>query len=274
METRYTPSRVRLRRRTERPGRLNWLFLPGGPGLGSESLHELIDALDVPGSCWAVDLPGDGSNHVEAGDPFAAWPQVLLEAADALPNPIFAGHSTGGMYLLSTPALERRLAGLVLLSTAPDANWRSHYEATVASEPLPAFDAALHAYSAQPTTEHLRALCVASAEWNFNKAGLEMGRNLLARMPYNREAVEWSDTNFDSAYVANWWPARLPTMILAGSDDRIVGQSGWDDARFKGPHVRRVAIAGAGHFPWIENPGAVRRAFADLAEAALAYTAD
>ncbi|EUA07894.1 hypothetical protein I545_6382 [Mycobacterium kansasii 662] len=41
---------------------MNWLFLPGGPGIGSESLHELVDTVDVPGCSWMVDLPGDGSN--------------------------------------------------------------------------------------------------------------------------------------------------------------------------------------------------------------------
>ena len=36
-ETRFTPSGVRLRRHSTRPGGLNWLLLPGGPGIGSES---------------------------------------------------------------------------------------------------------------------------------------------------------------------------------------------------------------------------------------------
>ena len=58
----WTPSGVRLRRRTQRPGPLNWLFLPGGPGIGSESLHELVDSAELPGTTWLVDLPGDGSN--------------------------------------------------------------------------------------------------------------------------------------------------------------------------------------------------------------------
>jgi hypothetical protein len=39
----WTPSGVRLRRRVTRAGDLHWLFLSGGPGLGSESLHELVD---------------------------------------------------------------------------------------------------------------------------------------------------------------------------------------------------------------------------------------
>ena len=54
-------------------------------------------------------------------DPYPLWPQVLLEAVNAVPHPVAVGHSTGGEYLLSVPGLEERLAGLVLVSTAPDA---------------------------------------------------------------------------------------------------------------------------------------------------------
>jgi hypothetical protein len=40
----------------------NWLFLAGGPGLGSESLNPLTQSLNLPGAMWNLDLPGDGSN--------------------------------------------------------------------------------------------------------------------------------------------------------------------------------------------------------------------
>ncbi|MFC9229161.1 hypothetical protein ACFTZI_09405 [Streptomyces decoyicus] len=38
-QERWTASGVRLRQVTSGGGRGNWLFVPGGPGLGSESLH-------------------------------------------------------------------------------------------------------------------------------------------------------------------------------------------------------------------------------------------
>ena len=40
----------------------NWIFLPGGPGLGSEYLTTLTKPLHLPGTIWLLDLPGDGSN--------------------------------------------------------------------------------------------------------------------------------------------------------------------------------------------------------------------
>jgi pimeloyl-ACP methyl ester carboxylesterase len=265
MDERFTPSGVRLRRRRASPGALNWLLLPGGPGLGSESLYELANAMAVPGEVWAVDLPGDGSNLSTAPAPFARWPDVLLEAVDALPNCVYLGHSTGGMYLLSVPELEARLAGLALVSSAPNAEWRHSFAAMTQRHPLPAVERATVAYEAEKTNDRLRDLAVASAEWNFTPAAVERGRDLLRRMPYNLDAVEWSARAFDDSYVSRWWPRALPTLILSGADDRIVDQSLWQHPAFCGPNVLHRAVAQAGHFPWIEQPAAVGAALDELA---------
>lgn len=265
-QTRSTPSGVRLRLHSMREGTFNWLLLPGGPGLGSESLHELADTLDVPGSIWLVDLPGDGSNVIrQPGDPFANWPQVLIEAVDAVPEPIVVGHSTGGMYLLATPGLQGRIRGLALLDSAPNCTWHADYLEMTRQNPIPEFDLAATAYSQEATIEKLAALVVASAAWNFTPAGLEAGRALLARLPYNGAAVAWSDEHFDHTYNAQWWPTDIPVLRLWGDSDRIVSQRGWRIPAYNTPNVIAREIARAGHFPWIENPSAVTQAFLDFA---------
>ncbi len=225
MPTLYTASGVRLRRHSLRPGRLNWLLLPGGPGIGSESLEELAVALEVPGTVWLVDLPGDGSNRSPPGgsdDPFGCWPQVVCEAAQALPDVVFAGHSTGGMYLLDTPALQPHLRALALLDSAPDAGWFAHYLEMTRAHPLAEVEAATARYVGDQSDANLGRIAVASAPWNFTPAGLPPGRALLARMPYNGAAVAWSDSHFDHTYRAQWWPTDIPVLRLAGADDRIV----------------------------------------------------
>ncbi|MEV6845156.1 alpha/beta hydrolase [Actinoplanes sp. NPDC051411] len=228
----------------------------------------MAEAIDVPGVTWLVDLPGDGSNAAAGDDAFAGWPGVLVEAAEALPRAVFVGHSTGGMYLLSVPELEPRLAGLVLVSSAPDAGWLADFERMTAEHPLPEVEAATAAYEADPTDVNLGRVAVASAPWNFTAAGVAAGAELLARMPYNTAAVDWSARNFDRTYRLRWWPAATPTLIVSGAEDRIVAQRLWDEPRFQGGHVRRRRIEGAAHFPWIERPGAVRAAFHELAAAA------
>jgi pimeloyl-ACP methyl ester carboxylesterase len=264
----FTPSGVRLRRHRAMAGGPRWLLLPGGPGIGSESLEGLADALDVPGEVWLVDLPGDGSNRAPPGageDPFALWPGVLVEAAQALPGCVFVGHSTGGMYLLATPALEGLVLGLVLVSSAPDASWMPRFVAMTEDNPLPAVAAAAEAYEREKTDARLGEIAVASAPWNFTLDSVEAGAALLAAMPYNRAAVDWSDREFDHDYAAAWWPQALPVLIVSGGEDRIVDQSLWDAARFDGANVIRRTIKGAAHFPWVERPEAVRQAFRELA---------
>lgn len=268
MIERFTESGVRLRRHWQGPGDLNWLLLPGGPGIGAESLQELADILDVPGTVWLVDLPGDGGNVSPPGiatEPFANWPQVLLEAAQLLPNSVYLGHSTGGMYLLSVPDLEQCLAGMVLVSSAPDASWHPMFVEMTRRNPLPEVDAATHRYEAEPTNENLGDIAVASAEWNFPPRSVERGREFLSRMPYNQDAVAWSDRAFDHVYKAKWWPSALPTLILSGTEDRIVAQTLWNHPEFQGPNILHRTIEGGGHFLWFDEPEAVRAAFREFA---------
>lgn len=267
MTTRYTTSGVRLRLHSSRAGKLNWLLLPGGPGLGSESLHELADTLNVPGSVWLVDLPGDGSNTARADrEPFAQWPQVLVEAAQSLPEAVFVGHSTGGMYLLATAQLRGLIRGLVLLDTAADCSWHPQFVEMARNHPLPAVDHAAAVYEQDPSAANLMRLVVASAEWNFTPEAVDAGRALLARLPYNGDAVAWSEANFDHSYKAAWWPDDIPVLRLWGDCDRIVSQQSWDADEYRTTNVMTRAIPDAGHFPWIDNPVAVTDAFKDFVE--------
>ena len=113
----WTASRARLQLVHSSEGNnLDWLFLPGGPGLGSESLLPLLDILKLPGNLWQLDLPGDGSNTTSNNsDSFSHWPSALIEAVSEFDRVILVAHSTGGMYALSLPELEHLLIGLILL---------------------------------------------------------------------------------------------------------------------------------------------------------------
>ena len=255
----FTSSGLRMRRISARPGVLNWLFLPGGPGLGSESLHELLAALVLPGTTWLVDLPGDGSNRCAAAG--AGWPRVLLEAAAALPDCVYVGHSTGGMYLQSVPELETRLRGLALVGSAPDASWRGGFALTALQHPLPGVPEAASALASGGGDQALGALVQACAGWSFMSQALDRGREMLARLPYNHQAYRWSERFFDDLYVGQWWPERLPTMVLHGASDRIIGSGCWSGRQFHGGNVLHRVIGNAGHFPWFEQPAAVQAAF-------------
>ncbi|WP_406209476.1 alpha/beta hydrolase [Kitasatospora sp. NBC_01560] len=266
---RWTASGVRLRRVAVSEGRWNWLFVPGGPGLGSESVAGLARAARVPGTVWLVDLPGDGSNRgPEVPDrPYERWPDVLAEAAGALDEVVMVGHSTGGMFMLAVPELAGRLAGAVLVSSAPHAGWRPAFARWAEARPIPGLDALAGEYGRNPNDDTLRALTLAAAAWNFTPGGLAAGRAVLEGLAYCHDAVAWADAHFDETYRARWRPqdSGVPTLIVSGAEDHVVDQGLWrDEVTVDRPHVLRRTIGGAGHFPWIEQPEAVRAAFADL----------
>ena len=238
------------------------MFVPGGPGLGSESVAGLVDVVAPPGTSWLVDLPGDGSNR-DGTDPYARWPDVLREAATALDDVIMVGHSTGGMFILATRGIDSHLRALALISSAPHAGWRARFADYARAHPLPAVADAARRYDENPSDESLRALTLAAAPWNFTASGLRAGVDVMKSLPYNSAAVQWADGNFDETYRAAWAPS-VPTLIAAGEDDHVVDQSLWLDAPgFDGPNVTRRTIENAAHFPWIDNPDGTHAAFAD-----------
>jgi pimeloyl-ACP methyl ester carboxylesterase len=264
-----TRSGIRLRLAASGSGRWNWLFVPGGPGLGSRSLLGLVRTVRVPGMSWLVDLPGDGSNRDLPGvsDPYARWPGVLVEAAQALPHVVMAGHSTGGMLMLSVPELEAHLAGMALISSAPHSGWRDAFTRHAQDHPIPAVETAAARYSERPNDQSLRALTLAAAPWNFTGQGLARGKSLLRSLAYNHEAVAWAEAHFDDAYQARWAPRDIPALIVSGAEDLVVTQHLWQqEPAFTRPGIMHRRIEGAAHFPWIENPEAVQAAFRDLAD--------
>src|ERR1700712_5244480 len=78
-DTWWTPLGVRMVRARRSPGRWNWLFLPGGPGIGSDSLRDLGEPPDLPGTGWLVDLPGDGSNVTPPSGPTDPYSGLTFE---------------------------------------------------------------------------------------------------------------------------------------------------------------------------------------------------
>lgn len=167
----WTKSKARLKFIQANPGKnYNWLFIPGGPGLGSESLNGLAEILHLPGSVWHVGFPGDGSNTTENDTAaFANWSQALIEAVNTFPNVILVAHSSGGMFALATPALKDILVGLVLMDSAPNANWQRFFSEYVQQNPIIEAEKLQELYDANPSNETLKQLTVACAAYFSTK---------------------------------------------------------------------------------------------------------
>jgi pimeloyl-ACP methyl ester carboxylesterase len=266
----WTKLRARLTFIKSKAGQpYNWLFLPGGPGLGSESLANLTSCLELPGTMWFLDFPGDGSNLIDNVDNneyyFARWTDALVEAVSALGNVIIVAHSTGGMYVLASPNLKKLLKGLVLMDTAPDASWQDGYLKYCKANPLQEMDALQKIYVNNKTVENLKKLTLASLPSIFTPAGLSAGRLLFEKLPYNVESCEWSDKHFDKTYQTLWVPDNIPTLIFAGDQDNIVPLTYFEKSQdFQKTNIVMRRIQDAGHFPWIEKPKQVRSLFEEF----------
>jgi pimeloyl-ACP methyl ester carboxylesterase len=263
----WTQSRARLRLIYSSEVRnLNWLFLPGGPGLGSESLLPLLKILQLPGKLWLLDLPGDGSNTTSNNsESFKSWPTALVEAARSFDHVVLVAHSTGGMYALSLPELEKHLEGLVVLDSAPDATWQALFAEIIKKHPVPGLQALQENYEKNPSNESLKALTLASAPYLFTKRGQTRGIESLLSLPYNYETCQWSEKHFDRTYQAKWVPQKIPALIMAGEEDIVTPLQLFEkENRFYQDNITFKSIKNAGHFPWIENPSAIAKALTIL----------
>ena len=271
----WTQLKSRLLLINSSPGtHFNWLFLPGGPGLGSESLTPLTKLLNLPGSTWSLDLPGDGSNVTnDDSEFFSHWSEALEEAVSTLENVILVAHSTGGMYALSTPSLEKMLTGLVLMDSSPSAKWQELFMNYVKRNPIPELDNLHKIYAENPNNEILKKMTLLSTPYLFTESGLQKDIPFLESLPYNFKTCEWSAQHFDSTYEAKWIPKNIPTLILSGEKDRITPLSLFENhSDFKNSKILIRSIKNAGHFPWIENPEQVVWAFEEYCKELITTT--
>lgn len=265
-----TKSKARLQRiHEEHTAPFNWLFLPGGPGLGSESLGDLIELLSLPGNIWRLDLPGDGSNifsNVE--HQFSNWSAGLMEATQSLENVILVAHSTGGMLTLASPGLEKNLQGLILMNSAPDSGWQGVFMQYVQAHPLPNNTAELQqAYETNPSNELLRKLTLEGAAYVSTPKSIEEIKHMLANLPFNYKSHRWAECNFDSTYQAKWVPQQIPTLIFSGKLDPITPLVLFTQApSFQRENIRFREIQNASHFPWFDNPEQIQQVFAEYCQ--------
>jgi pimeloyl-ACP methyl ester carboxylesterase len=264
MMTRWTKSKARLTLiRTQPGGNYNWLFLPGGPGLGSESLKGLTDLLHLPGTIWHLDLPGDGSNRiVDDVEAFSNWSEALIEATTALDDVILVGHSLGGMFALATPELASHLEGLVLIASAPDASFQESFAVYVTNNPLPNTRPLEIQYETNPDDEIFKELTIAYAPYMATDSGKKAIVTLMEGLPFNYRPYRWTGKNFNPIYKAKWVPKNIPVLVMAGDKDYLTPLKLFRDLpEYQGENVLMREIPGASHFPWLENPERVRKVF-------------
>lgn len=248
----------------------NWIFVPGGPGADSRYFHTLTNHLDLPGNSWLIDFPANGdnlSNTIPADYDFEKWADCLLSVVTRFPNPIYVGHSFGGMFPLLFPQLEDLLKGFIILNATP-ARWLDEAAKLAHENNIPILTEPMQAFENNPNQDTFKEALLACLPYYFPSSTLELGTSLLKDLPCNYHAAVWwlkkvNEINFN----AKWIPQNIPTLIIGASHDFVTPFSLFKkDQRFKKDNIQFEYIQDAGHFPWIEKIKLVTNAFSTFVD--------
>ncbi|MBJ7450137.1 MAG: alpha/beta hydrolase [Parachlamydiales bacterium] len=246
---------------------INWLFLPGGPGCDSSIFNDLINSLKLPGKCWLIDFPGNGTNNKHVSDEydFNQWDDCLATAVARFENPVLIGHSFGGMFPLLFPELEKSLKGLVILSSAPKLWHEATYKMGMEMN-KPNLEIPMDAFVNNPNNETFKTALLACAPYYFADEFLEVGKKFLEKLDCNyKAAVWWQKKAIEIQFDAKWIPQAVPTLIICGSQDCVCPSTLFEnDTRFQRPNITLKTIQDAGHIVWLEKPEIVQNCFKDF----------
>lgn len=237
-----------------------WLFLPGGPGLGSEYLENFCAKLTLPGNVLLLDFPKDGANTQGLLD-FNYWQDGLIDLLQSYPNPILVTHSFSGMFVLNTPEIEPYLAGLVLMNTTTANSFFTHVSKMQQKHNLPDLVPTAAAYHLTPSNETYRKFWDTYKHYCFTPKELNLGEQMIPLFAFNSESYHYAIENFYADYQCQWHP-KIPTMTIASEEDFICPpQIFIQDKQFQAKNIMNKLINKAGHCPWILNFEDLQRSF-------------
>ena len=237
-----------------------WIFLPGGPGLGSEYLEPLAKDLNLPGSTLVVDFPKDGSN-TEGRLHFDYWKKGLIDLVTHYDKPILVTHSFSGMFALDTPELEPFLKGLVLMNTTTGNTFFEHVSKMQKEHQLPDLVPAAAEYHLNPSTETYRAFWNSYKHYCFTAEELSLGEEIIPLFAFNNDSYHYAIEHFYANYQCRWLP-KIPTLSIAIQDDYIChSQIFTEDPLFQQKNIVNKIIKNAGHCPWLLQINELRSCF-------------
>lgn len=228
----------------------NWLFLPGGPGMGSEYMRAFIKTLDLPGTLWLADFP-DAADQLNS----ISLQRGLCDIVKSLQPCILVGHSFAGMLALTMPELENLLTGMSLICSTPDYQvLQQKLFQNVLLYQLPDVRQEIAIYFAQPNAHTLKQLFIACAPYFFTAEEKGIGMEMLQNCHYNSDIYLWAQQEFMPSYKANWTPQKLPTLLIGGKYDRLLPISVFAESPdFRRHNIEMATVDGAGHFPWLRK---------------------
>ena len=217
-------------------------------GAGGNHLHWPSELRRLEGQrIYAPDLPGHGKSDGIGRQSIADYASCVLAFMDDLKirKAIFIGHSMGGAIALHLALNNaRRTLGIVLINTAP----------TLRLPP------GLLENTLTPATLSLAIKNIGELAFS-SQVDSRLKDNAMQRMGEIRSSVLHGDflacNSFD--VFAKLGRIKVPTLILSGTDDRMVPSHYAQTMHQKIKNSLLLSMDGAGHMLMLENPMAVIR---------------
>ncbi|MDR3477216.1 MAG: alpha/beta hydrolase [Gammaproteobacteria bacterium] len=261
----YSKYGYRINQISHAPG-YNWLFLPGGPGLGSEYLIAHCKKLKLPGTITVLDFPKDGTNE-QGILGIQHWQEGLVDLLKNFHRPILVTHSFSGMLVLSMPDIEKHLAGLVLMNTTTVNSFFEHVSAMRDKHQLPDLLPAASAYHLNPSNQTYREFWDTYKYYCFTADEMAEGEKIIPLFAFNNESYHYAITHFFMNYSCKWHPTTIPLMTITSENDFICPPLIFkQDKRFQSHNVINKVIIKAGHCPWLIYFDAVQECFNEYIE--------
>lgn len=226
------------------------LVLVHGAGGSAEHWAPQLEGLAPASRILAVDLPGHGppgGAGETSVDAYAGWLDAFATAL-GLERVVLGGHSLGGAIALGAAlAAPGWLRGLVLVGTGARLRVLPRLLELLEARPPEGQDLVLGLCRAAGTPpERLEAV----------------GRALRATPPLVTLGDFLACDRFD---VRDRLAAiRVPTLVVAGAEDRLTPPRYGQFLAETIPGARLVEVAGAGHFPQLEQPDRVNAAIREF----------
>jgi pimeloyl-ACP methyl ester carboxylesterase len=256
----YTKYGYRINQITEGPD-YNWIFLPSGPGLGSDYLIEFCQNLKLPGSILLVDFPMDGTNQQGELD-FQYWQNGLMDLLKTHPNSILVTHGFSGMFVLNIPELAPHLSGLVLMNTTTENSFFQHIREVQQKHNLPDLVPAASAYHLNPTNETYKEFWQTYKYYFFTTEEMQLSEKIIPLFAFNNSAYLYAIQNFYPTYKCKLDLTHIPIMTIASENDYICPpQIFMHNQKFQSKNIMNVIIPQAGHCPWVRHYEQVQSCF-------------
>ena len=255
--------------------------VPGGPGRASAYLEDL-GGLSQSHTVLRLDTRGSGLSELPEDRDSLSFPRLAddvedLRIARGLDTIDLLGHSAGCFISLVYAArYPDRVSRLILVTPSgrgfgsPDADIE-RIRASRSAEPWYAEAAAVEAEvammpEARRQRPHRELRVFSYGRWDARAQAHAASTDTQMSL---RAMAGFSPATFDPAqFLVALADFAAPTLVVVGSLDGATGSDAGHVVAAALPNARVVEIEGAGHYPWVDEPEALREALVSfLAEA-------